>query len=975
MKNRVKKSICLGLCIIKMMTMPVAIASDVPLREKFGFGIGDEEPPEYYSSMKYPYYREYLEHYDKNGYKPAEASPIVITPNNIKLADDREVNLEQGIEGRYAPALIWNEDIPWIEWEFNITSKGLYEFEVEYCMLKGSGNPAVRTLYIDGEIPFLEANNIVFKRMWQDEGEPIINSLGDEVRPGQVEIRDWRSIKLCDGQGFYADPLRLYLEPGRHTIRLEYIDQSMAIGNFTISPAEVIPSYDEVRNGYKEKGYKKANSLIEFQAEREAIEKSDPTVRRENDGDPLCVPSSSTERKLNVIGGWRWRRGNQSITWKFNVPEDGLYKIGIRVGQWWNDGLPSFRQIAIDGKVPFEELKEYKFTYDKKWQTETLSNTEGEPYLFYLTKGEHTITMTVKMGYLSEIIQSINEDSLLLSSIIRDIVKITGSDPDPNYDYELMRTIPTLQDDMEKLIESLQSKYDILKATSSKVPAMANNFLTIKKQLESMIKDPFTIARRMSDLNNAQTTLGAWYLDLQDQPLMIDYFLIGPEDAKFKNVQSNIIQRTKATFENFLVSFKKDYDNIGSVVEEGTEVDEIINVWIARGTEWAEVMKEMADKNFTPETGIMVNMNVLPASQLQAGAANALMLSITSGRAPDVAMGVNSNSPVEFAIRDAAYDLSQFEDFAEVAERFLPSIFTPYKYRGGIYGLPETMEFTALFYRKDIVDELGITLPDTREDLYNHVLPILYQNGLQFYYPPEFSQFIYQHGADYYTQDGMKSGLGTPEAYRAFKECSELYTNYAIPEVASFFNRMRTGEMPMGIGGYSLYIQLSVAAPELAGRWGIAPIPGMKKADGTVDRSNGTLSGQCDIILNQTEKAEASWEFLKWWTSTSVQTEFAREIEALVGAEARWNTANIEAFRNLAWNKEDLVVIEEHWKWGRGIPVVLGGYFTDRHLNNAWNRVVISGQRVRDALEEAVEDIDRELRMKQEEYGIYDSQR
>src|SRR5699024_2840624 len=116
------------------------------------------------------------------------------------------------------------------------------------------------------------------------------------------------------------------------------------------------------------------------------------------------------------------------------------------------------------------------------------------------------------------------------------------------------------------------------------------------------------------------------------------------------------------------------------------------------------------------------------------------------------------------------------------------------------------------------------------------------------------AEFIYQHGAEYYIDDDMRSGLGTSEAYRAFKECSELYTNYAIPAVASFFNRMRTGEMPMGIGNYSLYMQLSVAAPELAGRWGIAPIPGTKNIDNTVDRSNGILSGECDIIMQQTEK-------------------------------------------------------------------------------------------------------------------------
>ena len=49
---------------------------------------------------------------------------------------------------------------------------------------------------------------------------------------------------------------------------------------------------------------------------------------------------------------------------------------------------------------------------------------------------------------------------------------------------------------------------------------------------------------------------------------------------------------------------------------------------------------------------------------------------------------------------------------------------------------------------------------------------------------------------------------------------------------------------------------------------------------------------------------------------------------------------------------------------------VVGGYYTTRHLTNAWNKVVVNGGNLRDALEEAVLEINKELRMKQEEYGI-----
>jgi ABC-type glycerol-3-phosphate transport system substrate-binding protein len=285
------------------------------------------------------------------------------------------------------------------------------------------------------------------------------------------------------------------------------------------------------------------------------------------------------------------------------------------------------------------------------------------------------------------------------------------------------------------------------------------------------------------------------------------------------------------------------------------------------------------------------------------------------------------------------------------------------------------MDLNVLFYRKDIISDLGIKLPDTREDLYANVLPALYQNGMQFYYPHDFTQFIFQNNGDYYTPDGKKSALDTPEAFKAFKEYTEVFTNYGVPVVANFYNRFRQGIMPMGIGGFGQYMQLSVAAPELTGRWGIAPLPGTKRADGTIDRSNGALAGQCDIILKQSQKQQESWEFLKWWTSEPIQTQFARELEAVIGAEARWNTANIDSFTKLAWKPEDLKVIKEQWKWAKEIPVVLGGYFTSRYLTNAWNSVVINGEDERDSLEKGVKEINRELRTKQEEYGIFDNQR
>lgn len=944
----------------------------VPLKDKFGQSDSSVDY-EYNQSAKYAYYMTVQKEYDEYGYQPAKAEPAAFSVHQAKADADPEILRLEGKD-----ALRWDSRTNALQWDFVISHPGLYRMELDYCMPQGCDVDAIRMLYIDGTIPFYEANNVTFSGLWRESGKPIKNSLGDDVWPPQEAVRRWITRDIEDPNGLYAEPFAFYFKPGEHSIKLEFVHGAMAVGEMRLLSAAPAPSYDKVSGEYTGKGYKNADvGTVTLQAEDWVAEKNDTSIRREYDGDPLTVPQSLTNRRLNVLGGYRWRQGGQSVTLSFTAPEDGLYKIGFRCLQLWNDGLPSYRRIKIDGKVPFSELLAYRFRYSAKWQTETLQNADGKPYLFYFEGGvSHTITMEVVASPFADVIYSLNDNTLAFSNVIRDITEITGNEPDPNYNYNLFKTIPDLKDNLQELADSMQYKYDRVSSMAQKTPAMANNFLTIKAQLGAMIDNPFTIPRRLNDLNNAMLSLGNWYRSIQDQPLMLDNFMVGSPGEKWTHKNSSLISRLWATVINFFISFSKDYDNVGSVLEDSAEIKDIVNVWVAYGTEWAEQIKELADTKFTPRSGIMININVLPAGQLNAGSVNALMLSITSGKAPDAAVGTSSTSPVEFAIRDATVDLSQYPDFGDIKKRFLESIFVPFEYDNGktrgTYALPDTMNFNVMYYRKDILTDLNLKLPETRQELYDNVLPVLYQHNLEFFFPADFSQFIYQSGASYYTEDGLHSALDTPEAYQAFKECAEIYTHYGVPVSADFFNRFRTGKMPIGISNFRLYMLFTAAAPELVGRWDIAPIPGTLKAGGNIDRSAGGLVSECSIILKGSKKPDSAWEFLKWWTSAETQTEFAHNVESLIGVDARWNSANIEAFESLAWGKGHLDVINKYWSWAKEPPVVLGGYFTGRHLNNAWNRVIINGQPVRDALEEAVYEINRELRMKQEEYGIYE---
>lgn len=945
-------------------SIPSQAAPGVALKDKYVGFDGVDIVWKYGGSEETSDYKAYTEKYAD----VPNASQMIDVP--LKSIKSEEGNLQtQEYEGR--TAILSGKTGEFMEFTVNVPETGMYQLEMDYYLATGSSDSAKRILYIDGEAPFDEASDIELDRFFRDEGDPVVNSVGDETRPAQIEIPGWRTMRLKDTSGIYPEPFSVYLEAGSHNIQIIYNKVDMYVSGLRLVPPKEYKTYEEVKAEYAANGYKAAPvDKVHIQAELATLEKNDVTLRRDNDGDPLVEPASSTSRKLNVMGGYRWRAGNQSITWEFDVPQDGLYKIGLYVKQSWNDGLPSYRQIAIDGEVPFEELLEYKFDYNKKWSLVELGDESGNPYEFYLTAGTHTLTMTVKLGQIGELLTSIQTDIEVLSDMLLNINLIAGSSPDPNYDYGFFEKIPTLRSQMEFIVESMGEKSEMIKQMAAKTPAMANNFLTIKAQVQEMLDDSYSIAKKVGDLTNSQKSLSEWYLSLQSCPLTIDWFDIGNPEEEWKSVSSNIFQRLAATAQQFIVSFSKDYDNVGGVLSEDVVVTDTINVWIARGTEWAEVIKELADESFTPESGIAINVNVLPASQLNAGNVNALMLSITSGKAPDVALGVDITSPVEFAIRDQVYDLSEMAGFDEVKSRFVDATLTPYQYMGGTYAIPETMNFNVMFYRKDILTSKGIQLPNIRADLYDYVLPALYQAGLQFYFGRDFTQFLFQNGGSYYTPDGLKSALDTPEAYLAFKEYTELFTNYGVPETANFYQYMRSGIMPLGVGDFNVYMQLSVAAPEIAGKWGIAPLPGVMQEDGTINRAAGAITDKGDVIMKQSEKPEQSWEFLKWWSSAETQEQFAKEVEALMGAEARWNTANKEAFLSLSWNDEDIATLEAMWDWAQETPTVLGSYMTTRHMTNAWTTVVISGGDVREALEQAVKDINREMRSKQEEYGV-----
>jgi len=364
-----------------------------------------------------------------------------------------------------------------------------------------------------------------------------------------------------------------------------------------------------------------------------------------------------------------------------------------------------------------------------------------------------------------------------------------------------------------------------------------------------------------------------------------------------------------------------------------------------------------------------------------------LLLANASGTGPDVALGVSGDRPYQLALRGAIHPLSEFDDFAAFMEgKFLNEAFEPFIYNDNVYAMPETQQFNVLMYRTDIMERLGLEIPRTWEDVAN-MMPALRRNGMNFYMPlssqtgtksvENIAVFFWQAAAakgedpaySLYSEDGMQVTLNNETNIEAFQILTDLYLLYGLQNnMPSFYNNFRYGVSPIGIGTFSNYVQMLYAAPEIADDWAIAPVPGFAAEDGTIYNQMTTI-GSSAIIMQDSDKKEAAWDFIKWWLSDETQSEFAQTLQSKFGSSYIWNSANVHAFAELAIPEEDRAVILEQWTHTENIRHTPASYMLERSLSDAWYSVVNTHIPVRRALNEAAANTQQELTIKLQEFN------
>lgn len=996
MKHNVwKKSIASVLLVTVVFTMMPVWSMDSQAKTECSMDDFDEMVSTYNVDDSVPSYKEYKALHADASYPD---TVIEIPAGDFVRYEESDAPAKPEIyldyEGMTGKSVLTGED-SLIEFEVDVAQSGLYNLSVVYYPVAGKNSDIQRSIFLDGSLPFGEMALLNFPRVWTNyvedtkvdkNGITIMtwekDNQGNDVKPKTMEIPEWQTRYLYDSDGYITEPLSLYLEAGKHTVSMVSLREPMLINKLILNNAEEAKSYAEVKAAWDAAGaVDSSGTNILLEGEYATKTSSQMLYPQQDQSSPAVSPSSAKELLNNSIGGNSWRLVGQWIEWEFDILKDGYYCISLYNKQNFSRGIHVSRRITIDGEVPFAEMNDYAFKYGQNWREDKLEDENGNPYRFYLKEGHHVLRMEVVLGEFSEIVGLVEESVQQLNSIYRQVIKVTGVAPDTYRSYQLEATLPDLHNQLIEARDTLNEALEKLETVAGSNTDKKAVLLTMRDQLDDLIEDGEYFVRVIGAYKVNVRALGTWITSVISQPLQIDRINIYSPDVKVKYNKSGFFSQAGYEVQRLFYSFVIDYNNIGSVAEGGVgqqKDNAALTLWIGSGRDQANVIKALVDDTFTSKTGISVNVQLVDM--------NTLLKATLVGEGPDVAIQVaNTNgvagavlytgndTPVNYGIRNAVLDLTQFEDCKEVLDRFPAAANTQFTYDGAVYALPETITYPVMFYRKDILKEIGMEVPETWDDV-KVAMTVLAKNQMEFGMLANeqiFASLLYQNGGQYYNEDGSASALDSDIAVSTFKDFCEYYTDYKLDKETSVEERFRTGECPIIISDYTTYNNFAVSAPDIAGLWSFTQIPGTLQEDGSVDHSVAS-TGLASMIMADTKYPDASWEFIKWWTSADTQTQYGREMESLMGSAARVPTANYEAFLNMPWPVDDFEALKEAMESAEGIPQVPGGYYSWRNVYNAFYEVVTNTDTAlpREELMDKVIYINAEIDYKREELEL-----
>jgi ABC-type glycerol-3-phosphate transport system substrate-binding protein len=841
--------------------------------------------------------------------------------------------------------------------EVQIPADGHYMLVFTYRAVTDTVQP-MEILVTVGNISYL----VSLEQSYTFDRFPFVqDERGDERRPRLIKHMGWMSQPAYRADGGQSTPVSFPMTAGTNTITIESVSGAVSLRDVSVTAMARIPDYAAYRA--QAFGNDGPDSFMHITKAQDVSGISTRTIQLHSLAEAGLHPETFGQTTFNTIGGVSWQHAGQWIEWTVNVPESGFYHIAFKFQQNLNPAFQSFRRVEINGTTPFEELLNVPFPFTAAWNNLILGG--NEPFMIYLDAGDNTIRLTgTNEPYIqvTDALLAISEEIRVLDLYVRGV---TGVQNDRQVDvhriFQLERYIPDLSEQLAGLTGDIETQMAILSGITGTPPARFDLLRQVVRNLNRFSENLDLLTNSYDALLRAQTSISEFAVSLMEQPLLLDTVMVASPGTPFPRANANVLQTASFMTRQLVSSFT---DDRGTVAARDPEV---LQVWVQRGRDYINLMQQHANEFFTPQSGVQVAFNFMPGPDL-------LILANAAGTQPSVVSGIGRDVPFNFALRNAIVPMSQLDGFDGLMGNVPLGSMVPYHFAGDMYALPEELIFNVLFYRRDIFEEFNLAPPATWDDA-KRIIPTLQQNNMNFWIAwGDWLTFYYQFGIPAYTPCALDVALDSEAGFQVFRYWSELYTRFNFPHrIGNFYQSFRRGHIPVGVSSLQDYFFMRLAAPELAGLWGIAPVPGIVNEDDiNVRWQSGDQRGV--VLFRTDEEREAKgWEFIQWWLNTDTQINFALDLEFSLGQEFRWFSANPQVVAAIPWDENDRRTIMTQLEWFKGIPFAPGGsYLLEREMRNALSDVVIDQRNYRDMLHRAMRNTRQEMNRVQRQFNIID---
>lgn len=349
--------------------------------------------------------------------------------------------------------------------------------------------------------------------------------------------------------------------------------------------------------------------------------------------------------------------------------------------------------------------------------------------------------------------------------------------------------------------------------------------------------------------------------------------------------------------------------------------------------------------DFTEETGITVDIQSIP----WASAHDKLLTAVASGDGPDVVqMGTTWMS--EFVDAGALQDISSYIESEETlnSSNFFEGSVATTKFDDAYYAVPWYTETRALYYRTDLLEEVGYSqAPKDWEELEDAAMKLSERGDDMYGFQVDSNDqsfafmFARQNGSELFDEDG-KPVFNEAPFVETVDYLNTFIQNGSSPKQDLGLDISQTfggeGIVPMFISGPWMINSINDSTTDIEGKWATAVLP-------SGSENNLSNTGGANLaVFNGTENEENAVALIEFLSRPENQLAFFESSNSLPSATAAWEDEAlsdpiIATFGEQLENSESMPLIPEFER-------IAASYLED------WEEIYLGGADIQEKMDE-----------------------